>query len=191
VRPWSLSESISRHLRTPQSRSHASHHLRARPVPASSPVSPITGNPYSRAGFCASGGRQGTNEAPICQRRAVPVVLARGRRSHCYAGPRHHRSSPAHGHACQTLEAPQAPAGWGASSLRRRSVSACELVIRGSIPERSGHAREGRGPRNTRPHWCFQQAWTPAGSTRRTPQTRVLTANKVEGLVGFTASGKP
>jgi hypothetical protein len=41
--PWSLGESISRHLRAPQSASHASHHLRAPRFPPSSPVSPITG----------------------------------------------------------------------------------------------------------------------------------------------------
>jgi hypothetical protein len=41
--PWSLSESISRNLRAPQGRSHASHHLRAPRFAPSSPVSPITG----------------------------------------------------------------------------------------------------------------------------------------------------
>jgi hypothetical protein len=47
--PWSLSERISDHLRASQSRSHAVDHLRAPPVPPSSPVSPIRSRPCLRA----------------------------------------------------------------------------------------------------------------------------------------------
>jgi hypothetical protein len=49
--PWSLSERISDHLRTSQSRSHAAHHLRAPRLAPSSPVSPIACGPLFTGPF--------------------------------------------------------------------------------------------------------------------------------------------
>jgi hypothetical protein len=65
--PWSLSERIPGHLRTPQSPSRAADHLRTGPGRGSSPVSPITGecrNAPDSGAFRRSGGCRGPPVVP-------------------------------------------------------------------------------------------------------------------------------